>query len=280
MNRSLGQAILLCSLCLLFFTGCTDTASHASQVEQDTATTDEDTTTAAGTLTTENNSTSATPDGSYTLLGFSPVGITFYNSNTGSDSDIIFIDASIGWKADYTIGDTHQENMTLFRTNDSGTTWSKLTSTYDETYTIPLATKTGFTFLDSSHGWIATESPQEGNIGLYQTSDGGYTWTAQTIDIPADYINCQFHSEPPTFFSDSDGILLNYAYGGSDEATEPLVYITHDKGESWIQLDQNTDDQTMEWTYSLGTNTDITWSVTYADQLWQSKDDFTWECAN
>jgi len=215
------------------------------------------------------------------LLGSSPTGIKFYHNDNSSDNfDIVFIDSNIGWKALYKEGNTNQQNITLYKTSDEGVNWDKITSTYDKNYTIPLETKTGITFLDNNYGWITTITPKEGYIGLFRTTDGGYSWKKQEVNVPIDDSTLLFHTYPPTFFSESDGILLNEVFNDSNKKIDPLVFVTNNKGESWIQLTQNVIKLNIKWNYSPEIKAGVIWSVTYKNQVWQSKNGITWNVLN
>lgn len=215
------------------------------------------------------------------LLGSSPTGIKFYHTdNSNESSDIVFIDSNIGWKALYKEGNTNQQNVTLYKTSNEGVNWDKITSTYDKNYTIPLETKTGITFLDNNYGWITTITPKEGYIGLFSTTDEGYKWKMQEVKVPISYSTLLFHTYPPTFFSESDGILLNEVFSDSNEKIDPLVFVINNKGESWIQLTQSSIKLNIKWNYSSEIKTGIIWSVTYKNQLWQSKNGITWYVTN
>ena len=215
------------------------------------------------------------------LLGSSPTGINFYHTdNSEENGDIVFIDSNIGWKAIYNEGDTHQQNVTLYKTNNKGENWDEITSTYDKNYTIPLETKTGITFLDNYYGWITTITPNEGYIGLFHTTDGGYKWKKQEVKVPNNYSTLLFNTYPPTFFSESDGILLNEVFNDSKEKIDPLVFVTNNKGENWIELDQSSTKLNIEWNYYSETKTGIIWSVTYKNQEYQSNNGVTWDVTN
>jgi hypothetical protein len=210
------------------------------------------------------------------LLGSTPNGPKIYR---GVNTDIVFIDRDIGWKALYSAADTHQQNITLFKSTDGGLNWNKITSTSDKNYTIPLTTKVGITFLDNNYGWITTMSPQEGYIGLFRTLDGGRNWEKQEIIIPSNYVTSQFQTFPPTWFTANDGILLNVAYSNI-EGLEPLVFITIDKGRSWVQLNMDSEKLDFKWNNRTSKDGSSEWIVIFKNQTWQSRDGLTWVMHN
>ncbi|WP_455716670.1 WD40/YVTN/BNR-like repeat-containing protein [Anaerosporobacter sp.] len=273
------RAVLVVSfIFLMLFTGCT----NKEQSGKESIKTD-----SVGTDSSEPDSTSligeeeSTPAPSDELLGLSPIGIKFYSGDTHKgDADIVFINSDTGWDALYDVGDTHQQNVTLYKTIDGGLHWDKITSTYDKNYTIPLEAKTGITFLDANYGWITTMTPQEGYIGVFRTVDGGYNWEKQEIAVPTEYSTDLFCTQPPTFFSEDQGVLLIEHSDDSVRILDPLVFITTDKGDTWIQLDKDSDEQNIKWTYSEDANGDIMWSVTYNNQLWKSNDGMMWEISD
>lgn len=213
--------------------------------------------------------------------GVTPIGIKIMNGRDAEEPILyIFLNDKEGWKAVLDAQGMFKEDITLYKTEDGGSNWTKLTSTMDEAATIPLASKTGLIFTDSMNGWLTTEIPQEGYIGLYKTSDGGVTWKQQQLDIPKDYTHVMFGTYPPVFFSASDGILLSFAYGdgSADQMKEQLVYVTHDGGNTWTSVKEN-DDKVFQW--SLQTNAQegkqTGWTVIYNNTTWYTTDMLSWK---
>ena len=92
-------------------------------------------------------------------------------------STVHFLDPLHGWAG--TIGGfvLPAQGIRIFRTTDGGTTWSTSQVTVDASYAL------SFDFVDSQHGWlvVATQTSTSGFISagqLFQTADGGATWSA------------------------------------------------------------------------------------------------------
>lgn len=134
----------------------------------------------------------------------------------------------------------------LYKTSDSGKTWNEISRTedMDSTDPMPLTYKTGITFINSKTGWITTQLPKAGYLGLFKTTDGGLTWHDQKVDIPENNKSDSFLTSQPVFFSKKDGILITYQCDRSNY----LVYVTHDGGENWAVITENAKDGNISWT--------------------------------
>jgi photosystem II stability/assembly factor-like uncharacterized protein len=167
------------------------------------------------------------------------------------------------------------EDITLYRTLDGGTSWNKLTGTQDASYTIPDVSKSGLIFTDEKHGWITTQTPQTGFLGLFQTTDGGATWSQKQIDVPKEYADIEFLTYPPVFFSSKDALLLTNT---TEESLDQLVYVTHDGGNSWTSIHE-TEDSLLQWSYDSQASESFAegWTIQYNDSSWTTKDGLTWE---
>ncbi len=209
------------------------------------------------------------------LTGSTPLGATIYQGMEEENSlEYIYITPTEGWKAERNAEGMFKESIILYKTEDSGKNWDKLTGTEDENATIPLESKTGIIFNDSNDGWITTLIPRDGYIGLFRTTDGGVTWQQQELTIPEEYSTSQFTTYPPVFFTAHDGLLLSYAF---DDVPKQLVYVTHDGGDTWTQTDGK-DDSTFLWSYTekeeIGQASG--WTITYENKIWVTSDAIIW----
>ncbi len=209
------------------------------------------------------------------LTGNTPFGVTIYQGRAEENSlEYIYITSTEGWKAERNAEGMFKESITLYKTEDGGMNWNKLTGTEEENATIPLESKTGIIFTNSNNGWITTLTPRDGYIGLFRTKDGGVTWEQQELVIPSEYSRSQFTTYPPVFFTARDGLLLSYAF---DDEPKQLVYVTHDGGDTWTQT-AGKDDSTFQWRYTeqedIGQASG--WTITYENKTWVTSDALIW----
>ncbi|HEX2927550.1 MAG TPA: hypothetical protein VHP38_15055 [Ruminiclostridium sp.] len=142
-----------------------------------------------------------------------------------------FVNSNEGWKAAYTPKGMFSEEMILYKTKDGGKTWTEIADSKNKESTLPGGDKIGMSFVSLAKGWITVDTPWQGIVGLYMTSDGGVTWSQQKPHVPDEYQNSELHTVPPLFFSALKGVLLSFA--SEDNKRIPIFYITHDGGESW-----------------------------------------------
>lgn len=209
------------------------------------------------------------------LTGKTPLGTAIYQGMDGENGlEYIYLTATEGWKAERNAEGMFKESTTLYKTEDGGKKWNKLTSTEDENATIPFDSKTGIIFIDSHNGWITTQIPQNAYIGLFRTTDGGVTWMQQELTIPEKYSTSEFTTYPPVFFTARDGLLLSYAF---DDQPKQLVYATHDGGATWTQIDEK-GDSTFQWSYTEKEDVGQAsgWTITYENKTWTTSDALVW----
>ena len=95
---------------------------------------------------------------------------TFHLANT----DIQFLDAATGFLLRYN-GDVYDQNGEVLKTTDGGATWAVLADSVGRSaFDLAMA--------DAVSGWII-----DNDADVYHTSDGGVTWTRQTLP-PADVL--------------------------------------------------------------------------------------------
>lgn len=159
---------------------------------------------------------------------------------------IFFVDSNHGWFLGQIYPGMNQVYTALYATQDGGATWTEIsTSTPGSekglpgSYSLPYGS-TLFTFVDTTHGFA-------GGQNLYQTTDGGATWTAAALPDPPDappLATPVFYVSPPQFSTPQDGILTYTLFLADNVFCPPCdvsdklpaaiyIYTTHDAGQTW-----------------------------------------------
>lgn len=130
------------------------------------------------------------------------------------------------------------EAVALFKTSDGGANWSRVftndPAVSESSNSLPLGgQKTGFTFLNEARGWVGGSMPVDNFIYLYETQDGGVTWSEVDLALPAGYETAQTGNDAPQFFSATEGILVVHLVTPSDPGVLTIVYRTTDGGGTW-----------------------------------------------
>ncbi len=152
----------------------------------------------------------------------------------GMGVDLSFIDERRGWALVHQGAAAGSEAVTVLGTGDGGDTWRVLAATDPQNPaqgSLPFGgSKSGITRLDEEIGWIAGFAPVDGRVYLYVTHDGGCTWQEQALALPEGYEQAQASTQPPAFFSATDGVLVANLWHKSREL---IFFVTRDGGATW-----------------------------------------------
>jgi photosystem II stability/assembly factor-like uncharacterized protein len=152
---------------------------------------------------------------------------------------ITFLNAQMGWLLDLMGAGGGSEALDILRTSDGGLTWKVVSVTSFEgksSTALPFqGNKSGLGFVNTSTGWATGFTAAPNFVWLYVTHDGGLSWQHQNIPIAGNIHDAQTSTEPPVFFSATDGILPVIFSALSNPVT--IVYVTHNGGQSWTATD-------------------------------------------
>jgi photosystem II stability/assembly factor-like uncharacterized protein len=152
-----------------------------------------------------------------------------------------FVDGRNGWMMASLGAGAGSMAVGVFQTEDAGATW-KQTYINDPSQpgasdSLPLGgLKNGITPIDSLRAWIGGITYQPGKAYLYQTADGGRTWTPNQVATPPGYEEAELQTPGPIFVDPEVGFLpmhISHQYG-----VMLAVYASGDGGASWTLMPQ------------------------------------------
>ncbi|HEU5369392.1 MAG TPA: YCF48-related protein, partial [Ktedonobacterales bacterium] len=160
-----------------------------------------------------------------------------------------FINAKDGWIILSNQLDPGHSPLALVQTIDGGQSWVKLQSVdaqgNSQLGNLPLQHINWLTFTDAATGWATGDNARsDGVVRLYGTHDGGATWQAQELPLPAQWFDGPtVDALAPEFFNGQDGILpvasstANFqpeiAHQPASGVLGQVIYVTHDGGATW-----------------------------------------------
>lgn len=163
----------------------------------------------------------------------------------------------------------------LYKSEDGGEDWKELSVSKEGT--LPNSTITGIKFSSEETGWITVATPEEGNVGLFRTNDGGKNWSQVNLEIPAKYISNVFNSNLPIFFGSTDYGFLSLVSSENQVNSDLIFFITDDKGQNWktvVDKEKGTWNK-LTWE-ALKNNKNYSWEINIDDEIWTSSDGEIW----
>ncbi|GGN97677.1 WD40/YVTN/BNR-like repeat-containing protein [Saccharibacillus kuerlensis] len=203
-------------------------------------------------------------------------------SDNKQSQEIYLNDSRNGWKIEFQAkgnandtvdGAVDVNSNTLYRTGDGGATWKKISSSTNGSFPEGVAGAVRFT--DEQRGWVSVDHLQNGDPGLYETFDGGKTWTKAELKIPTDLNTAWFVPKVPILFEGTERGLYIAEIGSvsqHDEDAPLLFYVTSDGGASWsdpIQSEQG-EQGGLSWkTERLSGEPGRSWAITIDGRTWK-----------
>jgi photosystem II stability/assembly factor-like uncharacterized protein len=129
-----------------------------------------------------------------------------------------------------------KQAVSLYQTTDGGATWA-LKYAIDPSQpnnTLPFGGhKLGMTFRNATTGWVGGDIPTPGFVYLYKTTNGGVTWSQQSLALPPGYESAYIIIESPKFFGANDAILPVWMVTNTGQ--DLFIYVSRDGGATWTR---------------------------------------------
>jgi photosystem II stability/assembly factor-like uncharacterized protein len=159
-------------------------------------------------------------------------------------SNVVFVDNRTGWLMAHVGAGMSHDYVVMYATQDGGANWKEVVDPMAMPDTGSLAMscqKSGIVFVDAKNGWVTGDcgGVVPGSPYLYQTTDGGVTWTFKALPAPADvpdlYNRQQYNAcgvGAPVFVSANQGMLpVNCLL--ENQQKRGWLYVTADGGKTW-----------------------------------------------
>lgn len=175
-----------------------------------------------------------------------------------------------GWRVDTTPIGMHQEEWKIYKTNDGGETFQLVADSTKQGSKTPGGVMAGMVFLDSNRGWIISNAPWGGKLGLFRTKDGGASWEEQLTDkVPKSFADSEIWADSIYFLDDQTGLILAHI---PTEENQSLFFLSTDAGETWRpiadKLEGNADG--LEWTFTRNASGILQGKVRYNHDEWDT----------
>lgn len=146
----------------------------------------------------------------------------------GTKPRIFFVNEHEGWLMTSVGSSMFTEEVILYHSVDSGTTWTEIKSNLHQ---FVEGLKDQVYFKNEREGWISTTLFNQTKPWLLYTNDGGENWAQQYISTEGSYQSENIHVSTPMFFDQNTGIL--HVQSMCDSEPCALFYLTTDGGKEW-----------------------------------------------
>jgi len=154
-------------------------------------------------------------------------------------SDLVFVDAQHGWLMAHLGAGMNHDYIAIYKTTDGGSIWTRVVDPDLNNLTMSFS-KSGMTFINANRGWVTgSTNGVYDDLFLYQTDDGGNTWTQPSLPPPhgdAAYFQITGNmctSYPVMVFGANDALLPIQCHNYNTDSVEGWLYRSVDGGSSW-----------------------------------------------
>ncbi len=174
------------------------------------------------------------PDGQ--LFRTADGGQTWQTSSVPFQGGILqFLDDQAGFASSVLGVGAGNSYIAIYGTEDGGQTWRQVFAHEPgEQASLPGGgQKSGIAYRDAQNGWVTGNIPMDNFAYFYRTRDGGASWEVQDIPVVQISGGAFVETQPPVFFSETDGLMLTRYVGIDPFVNYTVIYKTTDGGETW-----------------------------------------------
>lgn len=207
----------------------------------------------------------------------------FYTANGGKEwkksiipsynlgTDMSSIDSNKAWLLLFQDTSLGIQKVEIYKTNNQGESWVKVSDTEKEDG-LPLGgQKTGISFINDNEGCIMRNTSLGASI-ISRTDDGGKTWREQLNLCEELGMDSSALVLKPVFLNKSDGIIPVSLYKSEKGNYDNIFYYTHDGGKNWGKSMPIQSNETIGQQDYCFINSKVGWVITSEGILYNTKD--------